>query len=206
MKSLISSFRSSIDSAEALRQKHWTSESSYPEWWIERSRLLLSLLRSSPYAATINSYSEYGCGPRRPFANSLLAVQDEANCFALDLRQWDDKTIVADLNNAKADSLPHSKCGVLSGVIEYLNRPHEVLRELSNVHEYLLFSYCFSSFDGSKRVGEKVQLLGQRAAKGWRNHMSVEELVACVSSFGYICEISHWRDQVLVFVARFDQN
>jgi hypothetical protein len=206
VKKFLSSLKKAQALPKALRQAHWTEASSFPEWWAERGQLLLDVLHRSAFTDDVNSFSEYGCGPHSPFAKSLAATRKDAVCHALDLRKWDDQTVVADLNKAQAKDLPVSDCGVLAGVIEYLNSPVGVFEELAKAHKFLLFSYCFAPWTTVHRVEQKTQMLAQRATKGWRNHLSFDDLVVSTARFGYVCDIVQWRDQVLVLAARFDQN
>jgi hypothetical protein len=206
MSRILSALQGQTGLGKTLRQAHWREASSYPEWWIERSGLLVDLVKKSPFAEEISSFSEYGCGPNKPFKNSLRSHGISAPCHSLDLRAWDEDTIAINLDAAKAEDLPDSHCGVLSGVIEYLKQPDEALRRLSSKHPFLLFSYCYAQLPDMKRVDDKVKLLAERSGRGWRNHLSIEELVSFVGTFGYICEITHWRDQVLILTARFGQD
>ncbi len=185
-------------------QGHWLQKSSYPEWWVERSELLFSLFRGSAHFSETATFSEYGCGPHKPFRSAVAKCYPEMSCHALDLKAWDSGVIVADLDQADFRALPDSDCGALCGVLEYLRSPAETFGALAAKHSHLLFSYCYCDIRAVKRPEDGVRILAARAAMGWRNHLSIEELVKAVSSFGYIGEISHWRDQVLVLAKRFD--
>lgn len=185
-------------------QEHWLRDSSYPEWWSERSELLFSMLRGSAHFNADAAFSEYGCGPHKPFRSAVAKSHPQMQCHALDLKSWDSEVIVADLDRADFDALPKSDCGVLCGVLEYLRSPAQTFGALSRVHSILLFSYCYADLASVSRAEGKVQRLAARAAMGWRNHLSIEELVKELSAFGYVCEISHWRDQALVLAKRFE--
>jgi hypothetical protein len=185
-------------------QGHWLQKSSYPDWWIERSELLFSLFHGSAHFNETTTFSEYGCGPHMPFRSAVAKNYPQMNCHALDLKAWDSGVIVADLDKADISALPNSDCGVLCGVIEYLRSPAATFGALSTKHSLLLFSYCYSDMVSTRLPKEKVQSLAARAAMGWRNHLSIDRLVTDLSSFGYICEISHWRDQALILAKRFD--
>jgi hypothetical protein len=184
-------------------KEHWLRESSYPKWWIERAELLNSMLRNSAHASEVSSYSEYGCGPNKPFRTALARDQAGSICHALDLNAWDEGVIVADLDHYDLSDLPASGCGVLCGVLEYVQNPAHTLAALASKHPFLLFSYCYADLQSVKSPNDKVGILSARAAMGWRNHLSIEQLAAALGAFGHIAEISHWRDQVLVLSERF---
>jgi hypothetical protein len=184
--------------------EHWLEKSSYPEWWIERSELLFSLYRGSAHFSETATFSEYGCGPHKPFRTAVSNNHPQMNFHALDLKAWDSGVIVVDLDKADMKKLPESDCGVFCGVLEYLRSPAETFGAMSAKHSLLLFSYCYSDAGSARGPEEKVQSLAARAAMGWRNHLSIDGLVKDISSFGYICEMSHWRDQALVLAKRFD--
>jgi hypothetical protein len=202
MKNLFASRKQGKRPARVSGQEHWHNESSYPEWWIERSELLLSMLRSAGLLDVAESFSEYGCGPHKPFQSALSKALSQATCHALDLKAWDSDVMVADLDAADFDSFPGSGCGVLCGVLEYLHNPAATLARLRSKHRILLFSYCYADLPSARGAEEKVKVLAARAALGWRNHVSIEELASMTAAFGHISDIAHWRDQVLVVALR----
>jgi hypothetical protein len=189
---------------DASDPSHWQNADSYPEWWIERSTLLLKLLSGTKLNAEVTSFSEYGCGPRKPFKKSLSQANDHRACHLLDLKPWDAEVIIANLDSAVYTGYPASTCGVLSGVVEYLRNPELSFRNLAGLHSYLLVSYCYADlrWTNSENASLAVQRLASRAALGWRNHFDLAQLVTMGSSFGYVCDAVHWRDQVLLLMAR----
>jgi hypothetical protein len=195
----------SASAGKVSGKQHWLQESSYPKWWIERAELLHSMLRNSPHSSAVSSFSEYGCGPHKPFRACLAKENVQTTCHTLDLKAWDSGVIIADLDEYDLSNLPDSGCGVLCGVLEYVQNPALTLKALASKHSFLLFSYCYADLSSAKSAKDKVDILAARAAMGWRNHLSIEELVSVSRSFGHIAEIAHWRDQALALAVRFDR-
>jgi hypothetical protein len=144
--------------------EHWHKETSYPAWWIERSELLLDMLSSAGLSDRAESFSEYGCGPNKPFRTALAKASSQATCHALDLRAWDSDVMVADLDAADFERFPGSGCGVLCGVLEYLQNPAATLARLRPKHRILLFSYCYADLASARRAENKVKVLAARRA------------------------------------------
>jgi hypothetical protein len=192
--------------SDIVEPAHWHNAGSYPQWWIERSKLLLTLLLGTKLDGKVSSFSEYGCGPNKPFRQSLRLVKDARDCHLLDLKSWDAEVIAVNLDAESYAGFPQSDCGVLSGVIEYLRSPAATFSKLAALHSHLLVSYCYADIQskGSKSAALAVQRLARRAALGWRNHLDLSEIVAAASAFGYVCQAVHWRDQVLILIARHD--
>ena len=186
-----------------IDQSRWHDPASYPDWWIERSASLFEMLRRSSNAVGVSSYSEYGCGPNRPFGAVVDRQDPNIKRHSLDLRRWADDVIECNLDNLTIENLPpQSDCGVLSGVVEYLQDAARTFALLANAHRYLLISYCCADFEKAKSPKNQIALIAGRVKMGWRNHMTLVEFIAATHSFGYICKIELWRHQVLVLVAK----
>jgi hypothetical protein len=205
MRNLFAIKKQGKRAARVSGPEHWHKETSYPEWWIERSELLLAMLRNAGLFDVAESFSEYGCGPHKPFRSALAKTSSQVTCHALDLKAWDSDVMVADLDSADFDGFPGSCCGVLCGVLEYLQNPASTLARLRSKHKILLFSYCYADLPSARRAEDKVKVLAARAALGWRNHVSIEELASMTGAFGHISDIAHWREQVLVVALRADR-
>ena len=204
MRRLIFRAKSGGTEEKVADATHWHRAESYPEWWIERSKLLLGLLAASDKTRLVTTFSEYGCGPHKPFLKALSEANDPRICHALDLKPWDGGVIEANLDSDSYNGFPASSCGVLSGVVEYLRDPAAAFEKLAGLHSFLLLSYCYSDLTatGPKDAALAVRRLSARAARGWRNHYSLHDVVAKTQRFGYVCDALHWRDQLLLLLAR----
>lgn len=174
----------------------WTSVHSYRASWGERSKALLDLFLGAYPNEEETSFSEYGCGPNQPF---YKAVNSKFHCARYDIKLWNNDCRFVDLNNPHFE-VEETDVAVLSGVMEYMNKPEFTISRLSQFHRYMLLSYHpVRNFHMTS--GGVISEISERAEKnGWRNHLSVERLINAISASGYPVVIKKSRKQLLTLV------
>lgn len=184
----------------------WLDETQFKDRWSQRNARLLEMLQECSLKLDQMSFTEYGCGPRSPFAEVGRGFFKSGN--RADIKAWDPEVTVVDLNDPNA-ALPPSDIGVLSGVLEYLNDPARVLAQMRSNHEILALSYMvfgrprrLGLFLGGERETENcVRKLRQRSFQhGVRNHLTFFELLRLVGEFGYIENAGKFRSHVLLIL------
>lgn len=185
-----------------LEKKRWFDPGEYHDSWAQRNSTLLNLLESVGIKIDELSFSEYGCGPNKPFEVELRK-RYQSKVISLDMNIWDQRTIAIDLDMPDMPQTPHSDIGVLSGVVEYLKSPLMTFSKLRQKHQYLLFSYRIFQFDPAGPVENYSKVLSDRAKKGWKNHLSIEEILKSTESFGYILATGTWQKQSLFLLNRW---
>lgn len=174
----------------------WTSSNSYRASWGERSKALLDLFSGAYPNATSASFSEYGCGPNQPF---YQAVRSKFSCVCYDIKSWNDDCQVVNLNDLSFD-VEKTDVAVLSGVLEYMDKPELTVARLSQFHRYMLLSYHpVRNFHFTNR--SVICEIKERAeSNGWRNHLNVERLIKAISESGYPVAVKQSRRQLLTLV------
>jgi hypothetical protein len=183
--------------------ERWKQPEQFQASWAERGKLLMKLFMDNEYGADASySLAEIGCGPHAPIS-SICAGIGNIRTQKYDLTKWDEQTRVLDLNS-KGQDLPEADVCVLSGVLEYVNDVAAVLSDLSRANRYLLFSYAFVPVDATRTDAGYVKEIQRRSTKlGWRNHLTLPELVRIGSRLGVISGISTWESsQVLLLIRR----
>ena len=142
-----------------FNNKTWQSQERYKKEWLHRNEHMRDLL--DDYKKY--TYTEYGCGPMTPFKSCI-----GLDISLVDMWKWDKlNNIVFDLNTNRDDeswnNLPKTDVGVLSGVLEYVDNPHLVLRKLRNIHKFVLYSYEKTEFCN-------VDLGQIKNHSNWKNH------------------------------------
>lgn len=189
---------------QRLAKERWQNSQSFLGAWEARNEKLLNLLERSGVTTTGFSFSEYGCGPNKPFS-TLIKKKTNLEIIALDLKKWDDHTIKIDLDSAP-ENAPETTIGVLSGVVEYLKSPSETLEYLSHKHQYILLSYRIFQFDPAGSIETHSERLSDRARKGWRNHLSIEDFLRTMNTYGYIVNSDVWQKQSLFLLKNWNSE
>lgn len=180
----------------------WMNADSYQADWKQRGELLLKLFIESEFCEG-NSYrvAEFGCGFNAPIA-SLCSGNPAFTVQKFDIKKWDENTSVIDLNNP---TLPVLKIdiSVFSGVLEYLNDVEFVLRTIMNSCSYMLLSYAFLPMNSKSDDGTYInQIHFRTSVNGWRNHFTMDDLVAMLSKIGVISGINIWGGNQILFLVR----
>ncbi len=187
----------------SLSTSRWLAEDNYKKDWHERSALLLTIAENIGIMNEINSYTEYGCGPFMPFKITLKnkGLQERVVYKSVDIKKWDDETIILDLNKNRVDLMAIEKtdCGIFSGVLEYLDDLPSLFFSPKEKHKILFVSYAihqnsYFSLDDALSV---LKNLSARANSGWRNHQTIENLISNFDNFGYIGGTGMWGNQAL---------
>jgi hypothetical protein len=188
---------------QLLLSDRWDDPKSFQITWDDRSEALLKLAISAGISGLVSSFTEYGCGPNRPFYKAATGWNSNLKVICSDRKVWSDDCIRIDLNESNQADIPSTDCGVLSGVIEYLNDPEKVFGALAEYHQFILFSYAIvnQSYDNGADAGKLLGVLNNRALNGWRNHFSIYEIINISSKFGYVLSVGVWHHHILVAIA-----
>ncbi len=181
-----------------LSTARWTSKVAYDNKWNERTELLLQIAINHNLLNSINSFTEYGCGPNRPLKLFLDKVNFTGKYTEVDITKWRDTTKIINLNNCKNEDFEKTDCGVFSGVLEYLDDLPKLFNLIKDKHEYVLFSYKTFNHDylTEEELLSKLQILSKRANSGWRNHFSLKDLILMKTDFVMI-DTGYWNGQAL---------
>lgn len=190
------------EKADYLSKSRWFDRWQFSEKWSKRNSLLLRLLENVGLEHRQLSFSEYGCGPHRPFKQSLTAIGFDGVIHSLDMNQWQDDVIPVDLEFIDLERIPDSDVGVLSGVLEYLHKPEQVLTCLTFKHQYLLVSYRTFQIEPSGDLEKYSTELNARAKNGWKTHLQLSDLLKVIDNFGFILAAETWRNQTLFLLKK----
>lgn len=136
----------------------WKEVPSYRQKWAERNMKMLSLIDNPQQY----SYTEYGCGPFRPFYSEAEGC--EVHC--VDICEWDFGNIVFEFGLSEDDSiLPNTDIAVMSGVLEYIDDQDACLDILRKHHKKLLFSISTDS----PKICDFIQKHIENVDYGWAN-------------------------------------
>jgi hypothetical protein len=179
----------------------WENAADYNPAWLERSRQLLDLFRHSSWRNTRPlTVSEFGCGPYAP-CERLLAEDPLFTVRKYDIKAWDERTTVLDLNALKAPFAP-ADIAIFSGVLEYLDDVPDILHRAGRTHQFLLLSYAFLPAKCRLDDARFLKIVAERTKKrGWRNHLTNAEIVAHLSAVGTIEDVDLWDGRQALFFA-----
>ena len=185
-----------------LDNSRWRKSESYVEKWSDRSRFMLSVFDESIEDAAKLNVTEYGCGPNAPFSKAVAPSGRPVARY--DLRAWDEGCKVVDLNEAGFQA-EATDCGVLSGVVEYLNDFGATLEVLAPLHRYILFSYFLCEPRPWEVLpSQRVTTIRKRIVRnGWRNHMRLDDVLGCVARVGFLRDLRTYERQTIFLVERF---
>jgi hypothetical protein len=141
--------------------------SSGAQVWDERNKFIASLI--PPGSRVL----DLGSGPQtlRTYLRSPAEYQP------CDLVPAPGGVIIHDFNGeARLQLEKYYDYAVFSGVLEYLNQPHDALAEVGARCDKIIASYNVYKSEDS--------ILG-RQSKGWRNHMTFEELTSGFQNAGF---------------------
>jgi hypothetical protein len=188
----------------------WHDSNEFKKRWGKRNEALYLLLKECDLLLSELRFVEYGCGPHKPFFN--LCGKEFRSGVCCDTKQWEQDTFIVDLNNLNSN-LPVGNIGVMSGVLEYLNNPRQVLEKIIKNHEFLLFSYL--AIDNEISLRDKLQGLfkekhefllkkiKQRTANGIRNHFDIAGIFNLIEGKAYIENIGNFNNQILLLLSRY---
>jgi hypothetical protein len=159
----------------------WSLDSSFESYWLDRNRALVTKI--PPNSAVL----EFGAGMRQ--LEKLLP----AGCryTPSDLINRSPGTLVCDLNKRPLPNfLPHDII-VLSGVLEYLHDPSDLLVQFHTVAPLILLSYAV--WDGMP------QSLPQRRKNGFVNDLSHAQFYDMLEKAGWRSKaFGEWQGQHLL--------
>lgn len=187
---------------EYLSKTRWYERQHYSSNWAQRNQLMLQLLKIAALDLQQFSFSEYGCGPNRPFMQALTDAGFAGKIHSLDMNQWQDDVITIDLERDDFASLPVADVGVLSGVVEYLYNPEQIFSKLKQKHEYLLLSYRLFQYDPVGSLSKYTEVIQSRANNGWKTHLQLAGLLSVIDNFGFILAAETWRNQTLLLLKK----
>lgn len=191
-----------LKTSEYLSKMRWFERQHYSSNWGKRNQSMLQLLKTADLNIQQFSFSEYGCGPNRPFGQALSEAGFDGKVFSLDMNQWQEDVIKVDLERDKISLLPDTDVGVLSGVVEYLYNPSQILSELTHKHEYLLLSYRLFQYDPVGSLNKYTEVIQSRAKNGWKTHLQLSDLLKVIDNFGFILAAETWRNQTLLLLKK----
>lgn len=159
----------------------WSSPSNFERYWVERNRMIAA---SVPPGLSV---IEFGAGLRE--LEKLLPAA--CRYTPSDLVDRGPGTIVCNLNIRPLPSFPKHDIAVLSGVLEYLHNPGDVLKHLHGSAPLLLMSY--SVWDGTPATLER------RRADGFVNDLHASSLRSLLHDSGWDHEVfGEWQGQQLL--------
>ena len=174
----------------------WTKPESYLGDWQERSERMIGLLDEKVRNTANLSFTEYGCGPNAPI--SKILNRSGRVCKRYDIKAWDSECSVVDLNESDF-SVQASDVAVMSGVAEYMNNLGGTLKLLSASHKYLLMSYHPFGQRKLFSIHDPIKEINKRSGKsGWRNHLTLTEILQVIASVAYPLYIEKYRAQHLM--------
>lgn len=184
--------RWSLATATAIRKavgrgsdySRWSREQSLQPSWDARTQLLASWIRSG------ESVLELGAG------RQVLRKQIPVGCTyqPSDMVDRGNGTIVCDLNIRPLPDFASFDVAVLSGVLEYLRAPLEVLGLLSVRCRTFVISYATL-----EAFPDRID----RRSNGWISDLSASEIVEWFEKGGFVLSSHHtWNGHALY---RFDR-
>lgn len=164
----------------------WATEASFEPYWLERNRILATHIPAG------SSVLEFGAGMRE--LEKLLPAR--CRYTPSDLVDRGPGTLVCDLNRRPLPALPAHDLMVMSGVMEYVHDPADLLVQLRPVAPRLLLSYA--AWD------EQQSSLAKRRELGFVNDFSAEAFFNLLTATGWRSETcGQWGGQLLL---RCDRN
>lgn len=158
----------------------WSSPAGFEDYWVERNQLLA---KHVPAGAVV---LEFGAGLR----DLEKLLPPGCRYTPSDLVDRGPGTIVCDLNARPLAVFPPQDVVVLSGVLEYLHAPGEVLAWLAETAPLLLLSYA--AWDGS------AEALMRRRGNGFVNDLNDAEFDVLLRGAGWeVALIGGWHEQGL---------
>ncbi len=144
----------------------WSSPASYESFWNDRARVAAGLLGSATWLCDL------GCG-QQALRHFLPA---NVRYLPADLVAWNPEVAVCELNANKWHSLYLHCCDIVYvlGVLEYLNKPNEVLGRLARTCSEQVISYNPSDLSDFDREGF-----------GWMNSYTRPDLHQLLQDRGY---------------------
>jgi len=158
----------------------WSDLGNHSVSWDSRTEIMAGLI---PKDASV---FEFGAG-RQVLKNYLRANKKYT---ASDIVIRDEDTFVCDLNDRPLPSFPPHDIAVFSGVLEYINELHVVIRHLRNYFPTIIASYA---------VTERNCSIQMRRNSGWVNDFSCDDFVNNFTKNGYVLdeETYVWNNQII---------
>lgn len=170
--------------------KRWSSPAGLEEWWVERTRLMATLV--PPDSRVI----EFGAGRRQ--LEKLLPTG--CTYTPSDLVDRGPGTLVCDLNQRPLPDLSEiaPEVSVFAGVLEYI-------RDISGLVQWLArsgVSICVVSFDpvpAGIGLVARYREASRRSYYGYMNRLTEAELAGIFTSAGFQCsDRKRWTTQVIL--------
>jgi hypothetical protein len=154
-------------------------ELKYP-WdirWTKRAKEIASFIPS--FASVI----DIGGGLGELYNEIVLPVR----YTSLDIEEWNDQTIIVDLNGENWPELKESQFVVCAGILEYIEIPKTFLLKLREYSDRLILTYRLNSNGGIERRNELDFDTVKRLLKesGW--DIVVEKKLSRIESI-YFCK------------------
>ena len=161
--------------------QNWREIEYFDEIWHKRIQQMAAFIEPG------SRVMDLGCG--RMWLKDYLT---NCNYIPVDYRERGDDTIVCDFNRYEFPKCTANYTFV-SGCLEYIEDPGWFVESVSNCSRTCIISYCSKEHFADQR---------QRAALGWRNSLSSDELIDLFNVHGMLLSvrtITDTRNSIFVF-------
>lgn len=167
-------------------------QKKYPTWrqverfdpaWKSRIERMASFITPND-----QSIVDVGCGPM--WLRDFLSA--DTKYTGIDYMYRGENMIVCDLNSQPTPEVS-ADVWFISGCLEYLDNPHQFISDASRLSKKCILSYCDI---------EHFPSMSERMQRGWRNHLSVENIKESFTANGMRVmhtELSPSSNAILVF-------
>lgn len=168
-----------------LKQPIWQKIERFEPKWKERIYQMAQHIDAQD-----KSVLDIGCGPM--WLKSYLP--EGVDYKGLDYKNRGEGCIVCDLNNQE---IPYVDVNTffISGCLEYIVDSENFIKNISEYAKKVIISYC---------TLEDFPNLSERQARGWKNHLTLEQLIDCFAKHGMHLkskEYSKENNVILVFIS-----
>ena len=173
-------------SKKAFSQERWESTDSYGSTWPARAREMSQMLVRSDI--NLQTLSVLGCGPHRSFEAVLMECEEKYSIESYDLKAWDSDVKLLNLEKQNNFKGVKADCAIAAGVLEYTDIKN-AFNNCSSSFKFMLFSYVHVSQECCNCELDYVRAIKKRIVSGYRNHLTINQLLRQVSDFGYVMDL-----------------
>ena len=136
----------------------------------------------------LQTLSVLGCGPHRSFEAVLMECKEKYSIESYDLKAWDNDVKLLNLEKPNDFKGVNTDCAIAAGVLEYTNIKN-AFNNCSSSIKFMLFSYVHVSQECCTCELEYVKAIKKRITAGYRNHLTINQLLHQISHFGYVIDL-----------------
>lgn len=172
--------------AKLRNEGRWRKASAFDQAWRSRIEFMASLINDE------RTVLDLGCG------QMWLKEYIEPNKIYIssDMYKRDENTIVCDYNAGEFPDVS-ADVVVISGVVEYMDHPLELLMHARKISPRVLVSYVSV---------EEQDNLKDRTLLGWRNHLSKDQFIELAGSAGLKVKSVQKIENNIIFELRRPEN